>query len=165
MALPGPLRIDHSLRRRRRHDAHVVLLLPGGDRPPGSAPISHEQFLKDVWAAYEKDPALPADDTHAKARLKELDLQYAADKGQVVTVAAPGGAYLSSPYMWYANREAPAEEVKGLARLKGHLAKGQWVTKIRKVLRKDEMTDDLLLVPVDAGSEQEYVRLMPTSPP
>jgi hypothetical protein len=58
-----------------------------------------------------------------------------------------------------------AEEVKGLSRLKGHLQKGQWLTKFRKEIRKDEMSDDLVLVPIDAGREQEYVRIMPTSPP
>ena len=60
----------------------------------------------------------------------------------------------SSPvrsWMWYPAREAPEEDVKGLSRLKGHLQKGQWVTKFRKILRKDEMTDDLELVPVPAG--------------
>ncbi|MEK7867307.1 MAG: DUF2330 domain-containing protein [Planctomycetota bacterium] len=132
----------------------------GGDLPAGSQVIPIDQFLKEAAEELGKQEG-----EYAKERLEELRTQYTADKGQVVKVSTPGGRFMSSPYMWYANREAPAEDVKGLSRLKGHLRQGQWITKIRKVLRKDEMTDDLLLVPVDPASEQEYVRLMPTSPP
>ena len=67
--------------------------------------------------------------------------------------------------MWYPNRRAPDAEVTGLTRLKGHLQKGQWLTKFRKVLRKDEMTDDMVMVSVPKEQEQTYVRIMPTSPP
>jgi hypothetical protein len=49
--------------------------------------------------------------------------------------------------------------------LKGHLQKGKWLTKFRKQIRKDEMADDLVLVPVAEGQEQDYTRIMPTSPP
>jgi hypothetical protein len=67
--------------------------------------------------------------------------------------------------MWYPNREAPDADVKGLTRLKGHLQKGLWLTKFRRELRKSEMNDDLVLVSVSKEKEQEYVRIMPTSPP
>ena len=91
--------------------------------------------------------------------------QYAPESGQIVKIANPGGPYTSSPYMWYPNRDAPAEDVKGLARLKGHLQGGMWLTKFRKSFRKDEMTQDLDLEPVSDSDQQEYVRLFPTSPP
>src|SRR5262249_40850193 len=38
------------------------------------------------------------------------------------------------------NREAPAEDVEKLKLLKGHVKKGQFVTKLRKVFGKDEMS-------------------------
>ena len=57
------------------------------------------------------------------------------------------------------------EEIKGLTRLKGHLQQGQWLTKFRKIVRKDEMTHDIVLTEVPKEQQQTYVRIMPTSPP
>ena len=37
------------------------------------------------------------------------------------------------------NREAPKADVDKLKLLKGHVQKGQFVTKLRKVFKKDEM--------------------------
>ncbi|MCE9584813.1 MAG: DUF2330 domain-containing protein [Planctomycetes bacterium] len=136
----------------------------GGNLAPGDKPVSVEEFLKTVWDEYEKSTE-PRDDVYAKEQLQALEASYSAAKGTIVKVANPSGVYNSSTWMWYPNREAPDEDVKGLSRLKGHLQKGQWVTKFRKILRKDEMTDDLVIVPVEAGKAQEYVRIMPTSPP
>ena len=56
-------------------------------------------------------------------------------------------------------REAPAEEVKKLKELLGHLQEGQFVTKFRKVFSKPEMTDDLKIVVArwgDAEDRSEY---------
>src|SRR5215218_3021750 len=47
----------------------------------------------------------------------------------------------------YLVREAPAEDLKQLQVLAGHLKEGQFVTKFRKTFAKDEMDDDLLIVP------------------
>ena len=44
------------------------------------------------------------------------------------------------------NRDAPKEDVDKLKLLKGHVKKGQFVTKLRKVFNKDEMGADLELV-------------------
>jgi hypothetical protein len=132
-----------------------------GDLPSGARVVSLEEFL--VAAMEELKKA--GDDEGAKSRLKQLESQYTPSKGMIVKVENPGGRFQPTPWMWYPHREAPAEEVKGLARLKGHLRKDQWVTKFRKILRNDEMTDDLKLVAVADGKEQEYVRIMPTSPP
>lgn len=52
-----------------------------------------------------------------------------------------------------------------LSRLKGHLQKGMWITKIRKQMRKEEMTRDLVLASVPKEKQETYVRIMPTSPP
>ena len=68
----------------------------------------------------------------------------------------------------YLVREAPAEELKQLKILVGHLKEGQFVTKFRKTFAKDEMNDDLLIVPAkigDAEDRSEYEEILPTSPP
>jgi hypothetical protein len=66
------------------------------------------------------------------------------------------------------NREAPAEDVEKLKQLKGIVKEGQWVTKMRKVFAKGEMTDDLEFVEAKIGDKPddiEYFRILPTSPP
>ena len=133
----------------------------GGDMPKGFKTVSFEEFVKESKAEWEKNGrALGEFDAWEKA----MRTTHGPDKGQLVIVDKPQGRW-AARYMWYPNREAPAEDVKGLSRLKGHLQNGQWLTKFRKILRADEMTDDLVIVPVAAGKEQEYVRIMPTSPP
>jgi len=66
------------------------------------------------------------------------------------------------------NREAPKEDVDKLKLLKGHVKKGQFVTKVRKVFAKDEMSDDLEFVRARVGDKDddiEYFSILPTSPP
>ena len=68
----------------------------------------------------------------------------------------------------YLVREAPADDVTKLKELMGHLREGQFVTKIRKIFTKGEMTDDLVIVPAklgDAEDKSEYEEILPTSPP
>jgi hypothetical protein len=68
----------------------------------------------------------------------------------------------------YLVREAPAEELKSLKVLAGHLKEGQFVTKFRKTFTKEEMDDDLAIVPArlkDAEDHSEYEEILPTSPP
>jgi hypothetical protein len=66
------------------------------------------------------------------------------------------------------NRNAPPDDVKKLDILKGHVKKGQFVTKLRKVFSKDEMGADLEFVRARVGDKDddiEYVSILPTSPP
>jgi hypothetical protein len=52
--------------------------------------------------------------------------------------------------------------------LKGHLKQGQFITKLRKVFAKDEMTDDLEFVRATVGEKPddiEYYSILRTSPP
>jgi hypothetical protein len=66
------------------------------------------------------------------------------------------------------NREAPKEDVEKLKLLKGHVQKGQVVTKLRKVFAKDEMNADLEFVRAHVGDKNddvEYFSILPTSPP
>jgi hypothetical protein len=66
------------------------------------------------------------------------------------------------------NRQAPKEDVDKLKLLKGHVKKGQFVTKLRKVFGKDEMSSDLEFVRAQVGDKDddlEYFSILPTSPP
>jgi hypothetical protein len=66
------------------------------------------------------------------------------------------------------NRQAPREDVDKLRLLRGHVKKGQFVTKLRKVFGKDEMSIDLEFVRAKVGDKDddiEYVSILPTSPP
>jgi hypothetical protein len=68
----------------------------------------------------------------------------------------------------YLVREAPVEDVRNLQQLAGHLQPGLFITKFRKIFLRDEMNDDLLLVPARLGNEEdntEYQEILPTSPP
>jgi Uncharacterized protein conserved in bacteria (DUF2330) len=68
----------------------------------------------------------------------------------------------------YLVRDVPPEDVKALKQLLGHLQEGQFVTKFRKVFAKDEMADDLTIIPArlgDAEDRSEYTEALPTSPP
>ncbi|MCI0460244.1 MAG: hypothetical protein L0Z62_25105 [Gemmataceae bacterium] len=68
----------------------------------------------------------------------------------------------------YLVREVPAEDVRTLRQLVGHLQAGLFVTKFRKIFRLDEMNDDLLLVAARVGQHDdisEYEEILPASPP
>jgi hypothetical protein len=68
----------------------------------------------------------------------------------------------------YLVRQAPAEDVRQLKVLLGHLKEGQFLTKIRKTFTKGEMEHDLLIVPARLGNAEdksEYEEVLPTSPP
>jgi hypothetical protein len=68
----------------------------------------------------------------------------------------------------YLVREAPAEDVRALRQLAGHVRAGLFVTKFRKVFTRDEMSDDLAIIAARLGDQQddsEYEQILPTSPP
>ncbi len=68
----------------------------------------------------------------------------------------------------YLIRDAPPADLKGMKILVGHLQEGQFLTKFRKTFAKDEMNDDLLIVPAKLGDNQdrsEYEEVLPASPP
>src|SRR5262249_47046921 len=68
----------------------------------------------------------------------------------------------------YLVRHAPDEDVRGLQILAGHLQAGAFITKFRHVFTRDEMNDDLLLVPARYSGKDdnsEYEEILPTSPP
>jgi hypothetical protein len=66
------------------------------------------------------------------------------------------------------NRDAPKDDVAKLKLLKGHVQKGQFITKMRKVFTKAEMEADLEFVRASVGGREdniEYFQILPTSPP
>jgi hypothetical protein len=68
----------------------------------------------------------------------------------------------------YLVREAPADDVKDLQKLAGHLTENWFITKFRKIFARDEMNDDLAIVPARYnGTEDtsEYEEILPSSPP
>ena len=68
----------------------------------------------------------------------------------------------------YLVREAPADDVRDLQKLAGHLAEGLFITKFRKIFARNEMNDDLSIVPARYnGTEDvsEYEEILPSSPP
>jgi hypothetical protein len=68
----------------------------------------------------------------------------------------------------YLVREAPADDVKNLQQLAGHLSEGLFITKFRKIFARDEMNDDLLIVPArynGVEDSSEYEEILPSSPP
>jgi Uncharacterized protein conserved in bacteria (DUF2330) len=68
----------------------------------------------------------------------------------------------------YLVREAPADDIRALQQLAGHLEAGRFITKFRKIFAKDEMNNDLVLVPARLGGNEdssEYEEILPTSPP
>src|SRR5205807_361342 len=68
----------------------------------------------------------------------------------------------------YLVREAPQEDVRALQQLSGHLQAGLFITKFRKTFARNEMNDDLVIVPArydDAIDDSEYEQLLPVSPP
>ena len=68
----------------------------------------------------------------------------------------------------YLVRHLPAEDLRGLQQLAGHLQANLFITKFRKTFARDEMNDDLVIVPArynDADDNSEYEELLPVSPP
>ena len=66
------------------------------------------------------------------------------------------------------DRQADADAVRQLKILRGHLREGQWVTKLRKVFRRGEMSTDLELTSATLAGrtdDMEYIYILPTSPP
>ncbi len=68
----------------------------------------------------------------------------------------------------YLVREAPADDVRNLNLLLGHLRESLFITKFRKTFARDEMNDDLAIVPArytGAEDQSEYEEMLPSSPP
>jgi hypothetical protein len=68
----------------------------------------------------------------------------------------------------YLVRNAPADDVKNLQQLAGHLTENWFITKFRKIFARDEMNDDLSIVPARYNGNEdssEYDEILPSSPP
>ena len=68
----------------------------------------------------------------------------------------------------YLVRDVPLDDVRNLQQLAGHLTESLFITKFRKIFARDEMNDDLLIVPArynDTEDNSEYEEILPSSPP
>ncbi len=68
----------------------------------------------------------------------------------------------------YMVRHLPADDLRALRQLTGHLQANLFITKFRKTFARDEMNDDLVIVPArynEAEDNSEYEELLPVSPP
>ncbi len=137
-----------------------------GDLPPGAKVIPLAEFLQEVKAASLAQSKGKLSD-YAKQELGRMEDMYQPARGMIVKndPKSLGKGFIYTHYSWYPARQVPQEEVKGLALLKGYLQNGNWLTKFRKIVRKNEMTDDLVLAAVPKEKEETYIRIMPTSPP
>src|SRR5207248_1288752 len=64
----------------------------------------------------------------------------------------------------YLVRHAPADDVQALQQLAGHLQAGLFITKFRKSFTRDEMNDDLVIIPARLGEQDdnsEYQEILP----
>jgi hypothetical protein len=124
-----------------------------------------EDDLKILSGAAPYCAKLPdVDDGFTAADLK--DARRARAIAKVITArleqsrrAAPDG---------YLVREAPAEDVRQLRQLTGHLQAGQFLTRFRKTFTRAELSDDLEIVPARLGRAEDtsdYVEVLPISPP
>src|SRR5262249_25161289 len=116
------------------------------------------QVLRGEAAYGEKLPGVEAGFTQAdarepaKARAGHKVIRERLEKDRR---ERPGG---------YLVRTAPAEDLRQLKLLVGHLKDGQFVTKFRKTFTKAEMDDDLVLVPARIGNAEdrsEYEEILP----
>ena len=104
------------------------------------------------------------DEGFAKADLKEPQRAEAVYK---VIRARLAKAQKERPFGFLV-RHAPAEDVKNLQQLAGHLQQNWFITKFRKIFARDEMNDDLSIVPAryeGAEDTSEYEEMLPSSPP
>jgi hypothetical protein len=68
----------------------------------------------------------------------------------------------------YLIRHAPADDLRALQQLAGHLRAGLFVTKFRKIFTRGEMNGDLHIVAARLGQHEdnsEYEEILPASPP
>jgi hypothetical protein len=104
------------------------------------------------------------DEGFAKADLKDPQRAEAVYK---VIRARLAKAQKERPFGFLV-RHAPAEDVKNLQQLAGHLQENWFITKFRKIFARDEMNEDLTIIPArynGAEDTSEYEEMLPSSPP
>jgi hypothetical protein len=124
---------------------------------PSTHAFSSQRFSPQRPPGSGKDSAHHALRFHARAVIT----MYA----QLLSSVSVGAFSARTPLC---NREAPKEDVEKLKLLKGHVRKGQFVTKLRKAFAKEEMSEDLEFVRARVGGKDddiEYFSILPTSPP
>jgi len=104
------------------------------------------------------------DEGFTQADLKDPKRQQAVIK---VIQARLAKAQQERP-LGYLVRHVPTEDVRALQNLLGYLQVGQFITKFRKTFTRDEMNEDLVILPArygDREDDSEYQEILPVSPP
>ena len=129
--------------------------------------LAHREFRPDfeVQAMYERELARQTELAEIRQELYERGALSATDVQQGRRTLAK--AQKERPF-GYLVRHAPADDVKNLQQLAGHLTESLFITKFRKTFARDEMNDDLSIVPArynGAEDTSEYEEMLPSSPP
>ena len=110
--------------------------------------------------------ALPdVDEGFTQADMKDAKRAAAIEK---VIRARLAKCQKERPIGYLVRPSVPAEDVRNLNQLIGHVQEGLFITKFRKIFCRDEMNDDLSIVPArygDAEDNSEYEEMLPSSPP
>jgi hypothetical protein len=137
-------------------------------RIPTTMEWARKLTAKDVALLQGKAPyseAIPNVDAGFNAA-DILDPKRGASVAKVINYRL--GQLQKSHPIGYLVRHVPADQVEQLRLLLGHLQAGTFITKFRKTFTRDEMNDDLLIIPARLGQEEdnsEYEEMLPTSPP
>ncbi len=130
------------------------------DLPDDAKVVSLKSMKDELWAAGEERSPEAMKEAHARSVLAGLGTQYAPEKGVIVRVP-PDQGKSGAVFWWFPHRKAPNDKVKALTQLKGHVRRGSFLTKFRKVFQKSEMQRDLKIVPADAALSTEYSESSP----
>jgi hypothetical protein len=165
-----------------KKQTEAILYIQAPDKMDLPGDLSYQPTFTPMWAqamSFAEEDALTPQEAdwqkHTRPLTSRLMLKTRQLRQQDVQPAALEWAKritdddinVLSGNRWF-NRAAPPEEVKALKFLKGHVQKGQFITKIRKVFRKSEMREDLVIVRArleGKDDDMEYYRILPTSPP
>ncbi len=101
--------------------------------------VAYSEKLPDVDDGFS--PADLKDPKRARAISKVIEARLEKDRRQ-----RPQG---------YLVREAPAEDVASLRQLAAHLRAGQFLTRLRRIFAREELTDDLPIVPARRGQAED----------
>jgi Uncharacterized protein conserved in bacteria (DUF2330) len=105
------------------------------------------------------------DEGFTQADLKDAQRAAAIEK---VIRARLAKCHKERPIGYLVRPSVPAEDVRNLNQLIGHVQDGLFITKFRKIFARDEMNEDLSIVPArynGAEDNSEYDEMLPSSPP
>lgn len=132
--------------------------------PAGAREVTLDSVKSAFWASHEKNVGkeMPPQESR-KAMLAPLDETNSATGGKIVQF--PGSQDINFTYFYLPRRNATVEELEGLAKLKGILQPGKFLTRFSKRYDPGEMVKDPEIVPVTEEASHELVRDPPVAAP